>query len=93
MSRLGALVKRAFRDGVSPPPIPQPCGWEAARFTGTEDAPGPDVGADTPAWLATAPKAEGVTGRFFVDREPVETAPPTPPTSRGVNACGQKARG
>ena len=76
MSRLGALVKRAFRDGVSPPPIPQPCGWEAARFTGTEDAPGPDVGADTPAWLATAPKAEGVTGRFFVDREPVETAPP-----------------
>lgn len=36
--------------------------------------PSPDVGADTPAWLATAAEVEGVTGRFFVDRAAVPTA-------------------
>jgi NAD(P)-dependent dehydrogenase (short-subunit alcohol dehydrogenase family) len=35
--------------------------------------PGPDVGADRTAWLATALEVEGVTGRFFVDRHAVTT--------------------
>ena len=39
--------------------------------------PGPDVGADTPAWLAETPDVAGVTGKFFVKRRPVETAPHT----------------
>jgi NAD(P)-dependent dehydrogenase (short-subunit alcohol dehydrogenase family) len=46
------------------------------------DLPGPDTGADTPAWLATSPDVEGVTGRFFVDRTAVETAPHTTDVTR-----------
>jgi NAD(P)-dependent dehydrogenase (short-subunit alcohol dehydrogenase family) len=44
--------------------------------------PGPDVGADTPVWLATAPEVEGVTGRFFVERAAVDTAPHTTDVAR-----------
>jgi NAD(P)-dependent dehydrogenase (short-subunit alcohol dehydrogenase family) len=44
--------------------------------------PGPEVGADTPAWLATSPDVEGVTGRFFVERQAVETAPHTTDVGR-----------
>lgn len=44
--------------------------------------PSPDVGADAPAWLATAPEVEGVTGRFFVDRRQVETAAHTTDVGR-----------
>lgn len=44
--------------------------------------PGPDVGAETPAWLATAPEVEGVTGRFFVERAAVDTAPHTTDVAR-----------
>jgi NAD(P)-dependent dehydrogenase (short-subunit alcohol dehydrogenase family) len=44
--------------------------------------PGPDVGAETPAWLATAPEVEGVTGRFFVERAAVPTAPHTTDVAR-----------
>lgn len=40
-----------------------------SRFT-----PGPEVGADTPVWLATAPEVAGITGRFFVRRAAVPTA-------------------
>jgi NAD(P)-dependent dehydrogenase (short-subunit alcohol dehydrogenase family) len=40
-------------------------------------APGPDVGADTPAWLATTPQVDGISGAFFVKREQVPTAPHT----------------
>ncbi len=36
--------------------------------------PAPDVGADTPAWLASDPGLDGVTGSYFVDRQVVETA-------------------
>lgn len=46
------------------------------------DLPGPDVGADTPAWLATAPEVAGVTGRFFVDRREVPTADHTTDADR-----------
>jgi NAD(P)-dependent dehydrogenase (short-subunit alcohol dehydrogenase family) len=44
--------------------------------------PGPDVGADTPSWLVTAPEVEGVTGRFFVERTAVDTAPHTTDVAR-----------
>ncbi len=40
----------------------------------TATMPSPDVGADTPAWLATSSEVEGVTETFFVDRHPVPTA-------------------
>jgi NAD(P)-dependent dehydrogenase (short-subunit alcohol dehydrogenase family) len=89
---LGSLVRQAFQDGVLPAPGPQPRGWGAARFTGTAEGPDPDVGADTPAWLATAPGAEGVTGRFFVDREPVETAPHTTDPARCERLWIESAR-
>ncbi|BCJ27139.1 SDR family NAD(P)-dependent oxidoreductase [Actinocatenispora sera] len=54
--------------------------------------PGPEVGADTPAWLATAPELAGVTGRFFVDRKPVETAPHTTDPARGDRLWTTSAR-
>jgi NAD(P)-dependent dehydrogenase (short-subunit alcohol dehydrogenase family) len=44
--------------------------------------PAPDVGADTPAWLATASEVEGVTGQFFVDRQAVPTAEHTTDAAR-----------
>jgi NAD(P)-dependent dehydrogenase (short-subunit alcohol dehydrogenase family) len=44
--------------------------------------PGPETGADTPAWLATAPEVAGVTGKFFVKRQQVETAPHTTDRAR-----------
>jgi NAD(P)-dependent dehydrogenase (short-subunit alcohol dehydrogenase family) len=44
--------------------------------------PSPDVGADTPAWLATAPEVAGVTGAFFVDRTAVPTAGHTTDAAR-----------
>jgi NAD(P)-dependent dehydrogenase (short-subunit alcohol dehydrogenase family) len=92
MPGLGALVRQAFRDGVLPPPGLQPGGWGAARFTGSADGPSVDVGADTPAWLATAPEVEGVTGRFFVDREPVVTAPHTTDLARCERLWAESAR-
>jgi NAD(P)-dependent dehydrogenase (short-subunit alcohol dehydrogenase family) len=89
---LGELVRQAFQDGVLPPPGPQPHGWGTARFTRTAAGPDPDVGADTPAWLATAPEAGGVTGCFFVDREPVETAPHTTDPARCERLWIESAR-
>jgi NAD(P)-dependent dehydrogenase (short-subunit alcohol dehydrogenase family) len=88
---LGALVRQAFRSGRLPPPGPQPGGYGAARFTGPE-GPGPDVGADTPAWLATSPAVEGVTGCFFVDRTVVETAPHTTDAARCDRLWNDSAR-
>lgn len=48
----------------------------------TTQLPGPDTGADTPAWLATAPELATITGRFYVDRLPVDTADHTTDTDR-----------
>jgi NAD(P)-dependent dehydrogenase (short-subunit alcohol dehydrogenase family) len=66
---LGALVRQAFRTGALPPP-------------GDYRPPDTDAAADTPAWLATSPDVEGLTGRFYVDRIPVETAPHTTDVDR-----------
>ncbi len=89
---IGKLIREAFRSGTFPPPGPQPGGFGPARFPGTGDGPGPDVGADTPAWLATAPEVEGVTGRFFVDRALVETAPHTTDPARCDRLWNDSAR-
>jgi NAD(P)-dependent dehydrogenase (short-subunit alcohol dehydrogenase family) len=89
---LGALVRQAFGSGRLPPPGPQPSGYGAARFVDSADGPGPDVGADTPAWLATSPEVEGVTGRFFVDRTVVETAPHTSDRARCDRLWNDSAR-
>lgn len=56
------------------------------------ELPGPDVGADTPAWLAGAPELDGVTGRFFVDRRPVETAEHTTNRARCDRLWAESAR-
>ncbi|WP_324192687.1 SDR family NAD(P)-dependent oxidoreductase [Nocardia transvalensis] len=75
---LGPVIVQAHRDGILPQPGPQPGvgQWEHGRSDPTQ-LPGPDVGALTPVWLATAPDVAGVSGRFFVGRAPVETAPHT----------------
>jgi NAD(P)-dependent dehydrogenase (short-subunit alcohol dehydrogenase family) len=54
--------------------------------------PGPDIGADTPVWLATSPDVEGVTGTFFVDRRPIETAEHTTDPGRCNRLWHQTAR-
>ena len=92
MPGLGELVREAFRSGRFPPPGPQPRRFGPARFLAVGDGPGPDVGADTPAWLATSPEAEGITGHFFVDRTPVETAPHTTDTQRCNRPWNDSAR-
>ena len=89
---LGALVRQAFRSGILPPPGPQPGGRAAPASLDPGDLPGPDVGADTPAWLAISPDVEGVTGRFFVDRSPVETAPHTTDVERCERLWNDSAR-
>jgi NAD(P)-dependent dehydrogenase (short-subunit alcohol dehydrogenase family) len=89
---LGALVMQAFRSGILPPPGPQPGVRAAPASLDPGDLPGPDVGADTPAWLAISPDVEGVTGRFFVDRSPVETAPHTTDVERCERLWNDSAR-
>jgi NAD(P)-dependent dehydrogenase (short-subunit alcohol dehydrogenase family) len=54
--------------------------------------PGPDAGADTPAWLATSPAVTGVTGRFFVERKQVMTAPHTTDVVRCDRLWDESAR-
>ncbi|WP_211228535.1 SDR family NAD(P)-dependent oxidoreductase [Glycomyces tenuis] len=53
---------------------------------------GPEAGADTPTWLATSPEVEGVTGRFFVKREAVATAPHTTDPARCDRLWDESAR-
>jgi NAD(P)-dependent dehydrogenase (short-subunit alcohol dehydrogenase family) len=55
-------------------------------------AAGTDAGADTPLWLATAGEVEGVTGRFFVKRRAVETAPHTTAPERLERLWRESAR-
>ncbi|MGI8333825.1 SDR family NAD(P)-dependent oxidoreductase [Actinomadura scrupuli] len=54
--------------------------------------PGPDTGADTPVWLATSPAADGITGRFFVRRQQVPTAPHTTDLTRCDRLWDESAR-
>jgi NAD(P)-dependent dehydrogenase (short-subunit alcohol dehydrogenase family) len=54
--------------------------------------PGSDVGADTPAWLATSPEVDGVSGAFFVKREQVQTAPHTTDPQRCERLWHESAR-
>jgi len=54
--------------------------------------PGADVGAATPVWLATSPEVDGVTGRFFVGRTQVPTAPHTTDVARCDRLWDDSAR-
>jgi NAD(P)-dependent dehydrogenase (short-subunit alcohol dehydrogenase family) len=54
--------------------------------------PGPDAGADTPAWLATSPEVDGITGRFFVKRRQVTTAAHTTDIARCDQLWDESAR-
>ncbi len=89
---LGALVREAFRSGSLAPPGPQPGRRTPLGWTEPDDRPAADVGADTPAWLATAQEVEGVSGRFFVDRAAVETAPHTTDVQRCERLWNHSAR-
>ncbi|MFI6173666.1 SDR family NAD(P)-dependent oxidoreductase [Nocardia sp. NPDC051052] len=72
---LGPIIMQAYSAGILPQPGPQPGvgQWEHGR-SDPAALPGPDVGARTPVWLATSTELAGVSGRFYVDRTPVETA-------------------
>ncbi|GAA1697107.1 SDR family oxidoreductase [Fodinicola feengrottensis] len=54
--------------------------------------PGVDAGADSPAWLATSPEVAGVTGKFFVKRKQVPTAPHTTDKARCDRLWDESAR-
>ncbi|MGW5386483.1 SDR family NAD(P)-dependent oxidoreductase [Nocardia sp. NPDC003963] len=54
--------------------------------------PGPEVGADTPVWLATAPEVSGISGEFFVERRSVPTADHTTDTTRCDRLWEESAR-
>ncbi|MGV9663395.1 SDR family NAD(P)-dependent oxidoreductase [Nocardia niigatensis] len=54
--------------------------------------PGPDAGADTPVWLATAPDLNDITGRFFVRRKDVPTAAHTTDADRRARLWEESAR-
>lgn len=62
------------------------------RFASDPAIPGPETGADTPVWLATAQEVEGVTGRFFVGRQAVPTAPHTTDEARCDRLWDESAR-
>ncbi|MDJ1135842.1 SDR family NAD(P)-dependent oxidoreductase [Streptomyces iconiensis] len=53
--------------------------------------PGPETGADTPVWLAVSPDVKGTTGKFFVAREQVATAPHTTDPDRCDRLWNQSA--
>jgi NAD(P)-dependent dehydrogenase (short-subunit alcohol dehydrogenase family) len=53
---------------------------------------GPDVGADTPTWLATSSEVDTVTGQFFVKRKAVVTAPHTTDPARCDQLWDESAR-
>lgn len=38
-------------------------------------AKSPEEGAQTPIYLASSPEVEGVSGRYFIDKEPVRSSP------------------
>jgi NAD(P)-dependent dehydrogenase (short-subunit alcohol dehydrogenase family) len=57
------------------------------RFT-----PGPTTGADTPSWLALSPDVKDVTGRFYVERRAVPTAPHTTDEARCDRLWDESAR-
>jgi NAD(P)-dependent dehydrogenase (short-subunit alcohol dehydrogenase family) len=46
--------------------------WIISRFTIT-----PEQGADNSVYLATSPEVEGITGKYFVEREEVRSSPIT----------------
>jgi NAD(P)-dependent dehydrogenase (short-subunit alcohol dehydrogenase family) len=54
--------------------------------------PGPDAGANTPAWLATSPEVDGITGRFFAKRRQVTTAAHTTDVARCDQLWDESAR-
>jgi NAD(P)-dependent dehydrogenase (short-subunit alcohol dehydrogenase family) len=67
----------------------------ALRKLGDElgrDAPGPEVGADTPVWLATASEVDGRTGGFYVSRRLVETAAHTTDRERCLRLWRESAQ-
>lgn len=35
----------------------------------------PEEGAETPVYLASSPQVEGITGKYFIDEEPVSSSP------------------
>jgi hypothetical protein len=53
--------------------------WEPPSFRGRGCqfffAIGPEEGAETPIYLASSPEVEGVSGKYFVDKEPVRSSP------------------
>ncbi|KUO19495.1 SDR family NAD(P)-dependent oxidoreductase [Streptomyces dysideae] len=46
-------------------------GWTRSGMGGPSAPRGPEVGADTPVWLATLPEGSETTGGLFADRKPL----------------------
>ncbi len=89
---LAAAMGEALQSGALSQPGPQPGERGPQAWTDPDNAPSPDDGADTPVWLATAAEVEGVTGRFYVDRAVVQTAPHTTDVERCGRLWNESAR-
>lgn len=77
-----ALARRLAGTGITvngalPPSGPDPYTRRPGNPADPLSLAGPDLAADTPAWLAGSPDVKDVTGWFFRDRAPAETAPDT----------------
>lgn len=65
---LAEVILRAYDEGT----LPQPSVLRQSPPSTT--SPGPDAGADTPAWLADSPDVDGLTGGFYAERALVPVA-------------------
>lgn len=54
----------------------------AAALSKRQSTPGPEVGADSPGWLATSPDVAEITGKFFYRRQQAPTATHTTDADR-----------
>lgn len=92
-----ALARRLAGTGITvngalPPAGPQPDAIRTRVPSDPNMLPDPDMAADTPAWLAVSPDVRDVTGWFFRDRTPVETAPDITDGARCNRLWQQSAR-
>jgi NAD(P)-dependent dehydrogenase (short-subunit alcohol dehydrogenase family) len=85
---LAAAMREAFQSGA----LSQPGRRAPLALTDPDNAPTPEDGADTAVWLATSAEVEGITGRFYVDRAVVQTAPHTTDVERCGRLWNESAR-
>ena len=66
-------------------------GWRLLHLAYCKVSLSPDEGAEAIAHLTSAPELDGVTGRYFVGREPAESSPASrDPAAAGLWALSEE---